>query len=45
MTLAWPCNRLLLALSSRNLQRLLPELEHIRCGEIARLTPILQASE
>src|SRR2546423_13863871 len=27
----WPRNRLLLALSSRNLKRLMPELEHIRC--------------
>jgi CRP-like cAMP-binding protein len=27
----WPRNRLLLALPSRNLTRLLPELEHIRC--------------
>jgi CRP-like cAMP-binding protein len=27
----WPRNRLLLALPSRNLKRLLPELEHIRC--------------
>jgi CRP-like cAMP-binding protein len=27
----WPRNRLLLALSSRNLARLMPELEHIRC--------------
>jgi CRP-like cAMP-binding protein len=26
-----PCNRLLLALPSRNLKRLMPELEHIRC--------------
>jgi CRP-like cAMP-binding protein len=28
----WPRNRLLLALPSRNLKRLMPELEHIRCG-------------
>lgn len=28
----WPRNRLLLALPSRNLKRLVPELEHIRCG-------------
>ena len=28
---SWPRNRLLLALSSRNLKRLLPELEFIRC--------------
>src|SRR6202166_3162053 len=27
----WPRNRLLLALPSRNLKRLMPELEHIRC--------------
>src|SRR3977135_848952 len=27
----WPRNRLLLALSSRNLKRLMPELEHIPC--------------
>jgi CRP-like cAMP-binding protein len=27
----WPLNRLLLALPSRNLKRLMPELEHIRC--------------
>src|ERR1700686_651496 len=27
----WPGNRLLIALPSRNLKRLLPELEHIRC--------------
>jgi len=27
----WPCNRLLLALPSRNLNRLMPELEQIRC--------------
>ena len=27
----WPRNRLLLALPSRNLKQLLPELEHIRC--------------
>jgi CRP-like cAMP-binding protein len=27
----WPSNRLLLALPSRNLKRLLPELEQIRC--------------
>jgi CRP-like cAMP-binding protein len=27
----WPCNRLLLALPARNLKRLMPELEHIRC--------------
>jgi CRP-like cAMP-binding protein len=27
----WPRNRLLLALSSRNLKRLMPELEHVRC--------------
>ena len=32
----WPHNRLLLALPSRNLTRLMPELEHIRCqrGEV-----------
>src|ERR1700730_3767148 len=27
----WPGNRLLLALPPRNLKRLMPELEHIRC--------------
>ena len=27
----WPCNRLLLALPSRNLKRLMPEFEHIAC--------------
>src|SRR6202047_5533159 len=27
----WPSNRLLLALPSRNLKRLMPELEQIRC--------------
>src|SRR5476649_927656 len=27
----WPRNRLLLALPARNLKRLIPELEHIRC--------------
>jgi CRP-like cAMP-binding protein len=27
----WPCNRLLLALPARNLKRLMPELEQIRC--------------
>jgi CRP-like cAMP-binding protein len=27
----WPSNRLLLALPSRDLKRLMPELEHIRC--------------
>src|ERR1035437_7543378 len=27
----WPRNRLLLALPSSNLKRLMPELEHIRC--------------
>src|SRR3990170_7007832 len=27
----WPRNRLLLALPSRNLKRLMPELEHISC--------------
>src|SRR6266849_9794486 len=27
----WPRNRLLLALPSRNLRQLLPELEHVRC--------------
>src|SRR5437588_4893246 len=27
----WPRNRLLLALPSRNLKQLLPELKHIRC--------------
>ena len=27
----WPGNRLLLALPSRNLKRLMPELEQIRC--------------
>src|SRR3989337_2874416 len=27
----WPRNRLLLALSSRDLKRIMPELEHIRC--------------
>src|SRR5262249_7874019 len=27
----WPCNRLLLALPLRNLARLMPELERIRC--------------
>jgi CRP-like cAMP-binding protein len=32
----WPRNRLLLALPSRNLKQLMPELEHIRCqsGEV-----------
>ena len=30
-SLDWPRNRLLLALPSRNLKRLLPELEHFRC--------------
>src|SRR6202048_4979236 len=29
--LNWPRNRLLLALPSRNLKRLMPELEQIRC--------------
>ncbi len=29
--LNWPRNRLLLALSSRDLKRLMPKLEHIRC--------------
>jgi CRP-like cAMP-binding protein len=28
----WPGNRLLLALPPRDLKRLMPELEHIRCG-------------
>src|ERR1700676_5101719 len=28
----WPSSRLLLALPSRDLKRLMPELEHIRCG-------------
>src|ERR1700684_1955367 len=28
---SWPRNRLLLALPSRNLKRLMPELEQIRC--------------
>jgi CRP-like cAMP-binding protein len=32
MSANWPRNRLLLALPSRNLKRLLPELEQIRCG-------------
>ncbi len=27
----WPLNRLLLALPARNLKRLMPELEQIRC--------------
>jgi CRP-like cAMP-binding protein len=27
----WPRNRLLLALSSRNLKQVMPELEHVRC--------------
>jgi hypothetical protein len=27
----WPGNQLLLALPPRNLKRLMPELEHIRC--------------
>src|ERR1700680_2777933 len=27
----WPRNRLLLALPARNLKRLMPDLEHIRC--------------
>jgi hypothetical protein len=27
----WPRNRLLLALPSRNLRRLMPQLEQIRC--------------
>jgi CRP-like cAMP-binding protein len=31
MSLNWPRNRLLLALPSRNLKRLLPELEYITC--------------
>jgi CRP-like cAMP-binding protein len=31
MNVSWPRNRLLLALSSSNLKRLMPELEHIRC--------------
>ena len=31
----WPRNRLLLALPSRNLKRLMPELEHIRCQRAA----------
>ena len=31
MSLNWPRNRLLLALPSRNLKRLMPELEYIRC--------------
>src|SRR5438552_2018172 len=29
----WPRNRILLALSSRSLKRLMPELEHIRCQQ------------
>src|SRR6267142_2429213 len=32
MSANWPRNRLLLALPSRNLKRLMPELEYIRCG-------------
>ena len=31
MTQNWPSNRLLLALPSRTLKRLMPALEHIRC--------------
>ena len=27
----WPRNRLLLALSSRNLKQLMPDLDHVRC--------------
>ena len=34
----WPSNRLLLALPSRDLKRLMPELEHIRCGREQVLT-------
>src|SRR5919201_1284422 len=34
----WPRNRLLLALPSRNLKQLLPELEHIRCQREQVLT-------
>src|ERR1700737_2241171 len=30
----WPGNRLLLALPPRNLKRLMPELEHIRCQQV-----------
>jgi hypothetical protein len=30
-TSTWPRNRLLLALPSRDLNRLMPDLEHIRC--------------
>ena len=36
--LNWPRNRLLLALPSRNLKRLMPELEHIRCPREQILT-------
>ena len=32
-TTTWPRNRLLLALPSRHLKRLMPELEHVRCQE------------
>ena len=36
--LNWPRNRLLLALPSRDLKRLMPELEHIRCQREQILT-------
>src|SRR5207247_1509321 len=36
--LNWPRNRLLLALPSRNLKQLMPELEHIRCQREQILT-------
>jgi hypothetical protein len=36
--LNWPRNRLLLALPSRNLKRLMPELEHVRCHREQILT-------
>src|ERR1700730_11080110 len=34
----WPSHRLLLALPSRDLKRLMPELEHTRCGREQVLT-------
>src|ERR1700752_1918115 len=42
----WPRNRLLLAVPSRNLKRLMPELEQIRCllanfGKVGRPEPII----
>jgi CRP-like cAMP-binding protein len=36
----WPRNRLLLALPTRNLKRLMPELEHIRCPRELVLTNV-----